>query len=113
MNSPYLNDLTKFIEGVNVKIETYWNEQGLTYNTPGVVQVVSVGKRYAKLAKMERKPWKTGPLVAASVYCFFDIFNGNLHKGTWSAPVNNGVRGNVTDPNVLDTFDWHGPKYLR
>jgi hypothetical protein len=112
-NSPHYPALVKFIEGVNAKMAKGWAEAGLTYNTPPTCAVASVGKRYAKLVHMEQSPWKTGPRKAASVYCFFDFTNGDLLKGTWKAPVANGVRGNLSDPNVLDKFTQHGPAYLR
>ena len=105
--------LTDFIRGVNKLISDHWNEGGYTFNDAPVVLVDSVGKRYAKLAVCKKTPAKTGPLVAESVYCFYDHTNGDLLKGSWKAPVANGVRGNVKDPNVLTKFDWHGPKYLR
>jgi len=105
--------LTDFIRGVNKKINDYWTNNGFDYNDPPLVMVESVGRRYAKLVVFQKKPWKTGPLVADHVYCFYDIWNGDLLKGTWKAPVAKGVRGNVKDPNVLDNFTEYGPKYLR
>ena len=105
--------LTDFIRGVNKKINDYWTNSGLTFNDPPLVMVENVGKRYAKLAVFEKTPWKTGPLVAKHVYCFYDFTNGDLLKGSWKAPVANGVRGNVKESNVLDKFTEHGPKYLR
>jgi hypothetical protein len=105
--------LTDFIRGVNKKISDYWTKNNFTFNDAPLVMVESVGKRYAKLAVCEKMPHKTGPLKAKSVYCFYDFTNGDLLKGSWKAPVANGVRGNVKDPNVLDNFTEHGPKYLR
>jgi hypothetical protein len=105
--------LTDFIRGVNKKINDYWVRNNFTFNEPPLVMVDNVGKRYAKLAVCKKNPPFTGPLVAESVYCFYDIANGDLLKGTWKAPVANGVRGNVKESNVLDKFTEHGPKYLR
>lgn len=105
--------LTDFIRGVNKLINDHWTNAGLDYNDPPLVMVETVGPKYAKLAVFEKRPHKTGPLVAERVYCFYNHTNGDLLKGQWKAPVANGVRGNVKDPNVLDKFDWHGPKYLR
>lgn len=105
--------LTDFIRGVNKKINDHCVQNGFDYNDPAVIMVERVGPKYAKLAVYEKSPWKIGPLVAKSVYCFYDHTNGDLLKGTWKAPVAKGVRGNIKDPNVLDKFDWHGPKYLR
>jgi hypothetical protein len=105
--------LTDFIRGVNKKINNYWTSMNFTHNDAPVVMVDSIGKRYAKLAVFEKSPAKTGPLVAKSVYCFYDIANGDLLKGSWKAPVANGVRGNVKETNVLDKFTEYGPAYLR
>jgi hypothetical protein len=105
--------LINFISGVNAKINAYWTRNNFTFNDPPVVMVESVGKRYAKLAVCEKTPHKTGPLKAKNLYCFYDYSNGDLLKGSWKAPVANGIRGNVKDPNVLDKFTEHGPKGLR
>jgi hypothetical protein len=105
--------LTDFIRGVNKKISDYWHSNNFTYNDAPLVMVDSVGKRYAKLAVFEKMPHKTGPLVAKSVYCFYDVATGDLLKGTWKAPVAKGVRGNVKDANVLTKFTEYGPAYLR
>ncbi len=105
--------LTDFIRGVNKKINNYWTSMNFTHNDAPVVMVDSIGKRYAKLAIFEKSPAKTGPLVAKSVYCFYDIANGDLLKGSWKAPVANGVRGNVKEPNVLDKFTEYGPASVQ
>jgi hypothetical protein len=104
--------LTDFIRGVNKKINNYWTSMNFTHNDAPVVMVDSIGKRYAKLATFRTNP-VSKKLEADSVYCFYDIANGDLLKGTWKAPVANGVRGNVKEPNVLDKFTEHGPAYLR
>jgi len=104
--------LTDFIRGVNKKISDYWTQMNFTHSEAPIVMVDSIGKRYAKLATCKRSR-VTGKLEADSVYCFYDIESGDLLKGTWKAPVANGVRGNVKDPNVLSKFTEHGPAYLR
>lgn len=105
--------LTDFIRGVNKIINNHWTSSGFVHNDAPLVMVDSVGPKYAKLAVYEKRPAKTGPLVAERVYCFYNHTNGDLLKGSWKAPVAKGVRGNVKDVNVLEKFDWHGPKYLR
>ena len=105
--------LTDFIRGVNKKINNYWTSMNFTHNDAPVVMVDSIGKRYAKLAIFEKSPAKTGPLVAKSVYCFYDIANGDLLKGSWKAPVANGVRGNVKETNVLEKFTEYGPASVQ
>lgn len=109
-NSPHYSNLTKFIEGVNVKIEAYWKRTGLTHAKPSKVFVHSVGKRYAKLVVYRESE---GKFEASLVYCFYDIKTGDLLKGSWKAPVANGIRGNVNDKNVMDKFSEYGPAYLR
>ncbi len=110
--SPHYTALVKFIEGVNLKIKAYWLRNDFTYMPAPVIMISSVGKRYAKLAQMEDRTGK-GKWEARSVYCFFDFRNGNLLKGTWNAPVANGIRGNVNDADVMNKFTEHGPAYLR
>jgi hypothetical protein len=110
---PFFPQLEKFVAGVNEKIAAYWKQNNFTFDTPPVVMVENVGSRYIRLAKFKHRPHFTGPLVAESVYCFVDISTGLLHKGSWRAIERNSVRGDLADPNVLDKFDHHGPKYLR
>lgn len=108
-NNPYL---VSFIDGVNKMLQDYWTESNFTHNDPPKAMISNVGRRYAKIAVFEKRPAHTGPYVAERVYCFYDLTNGDLLKGTWKAPVANGVRGNVSEANVLTKFNWHGPKYL-
>jgi hypothetical protein len=108
--SPHYAALCKFIEGVNLKIEAYFKRNDFTFSKPDKVFVHSVGKRYAKLATYRERDNKWS---ASSVYCFFDLTTGDLLKGSWKAPVANGIRGNVNDKNVMDKFTEHGPAYLR
>jgi hypothetical protein len=104
--------LTDFIRGVNKKISDYWTRMNFTHSDAPLVMVENIGKRYAKLAKFRLNPISQ-KLEAEGVYCFYDMTNGDLLKGTWKAPVSNGVRGNVKEPNVLSKFTEHGPAYLR
>lgn len=104
------NALVPFIENVNGLIVDYWRKMNFTHNMPPAVFVENVGKRYARLALCNFVGGKWKP---SSVYCFVDIENGDLLKGSWKAPVKNGVRGNLFDPDVISKFNEHGPKYLR
>lgn len=107
--SPHYGKLVDFIHGVNAKIEAYWKRNGFTFAKPSKVFVHSVGKKYAKLAVYRERE---GKFEAESVYCFYDLKTGDLHKGSWKAPVNKGKRGNVNEANVLSKFTEHGPAYL-
>lgn len=47
-----------------------------------------------------------------SLYAFIDC-KGNIHKGSWKAPVKNGIRGNIFNDNPLQGMDIYGPVSLR
>jgi hypothetical protein len=76
-------------------------------NTSFPTQVsYEVGRRYVRVVKFNG--------CQKSVHCFVDSTNGDILKGSWKAPVANGVRGNIyADDHGLSCVDWHGPKYLR
>lgn len=63
-------------------------------------------KRYVRLVHSEYGKDR-------SVYCFVDTTNGDLLKGSWKAPVKNGVRGNIFDKETYSNFNHYGPKYLK
>ncbi len=104
---PYLND---FLTKVNTAINKTWK---YTHNVAPIVKVHSIGARYAKLTKYERRgadgnfTWET-----SGVYCFVDITNGNILKGSWKAPVADGVRGNLKDADVLQKVTTYGVEYI-
>lgn len=63
-------------------------------------------KRYIRLVHSENGKDR-------SVYCFVDTTNGDLLKGSWKAPVKNGVRGNIFDQDTYANFNHYGPNYLK
>jgi hypothetical protein len=109
---PHFAALAKFGETVSKAIAKEWERNGFTHNTPPQVHIDSIGGRYIKLAEFEQTPALTGPYKARSVYCFVDLTNGDLLKGSWKAPVKNGVRSNLNDPKVFEKFTVYGPAYL-
>ena len=111
--APFYPALVKFIEGVNQMIREYWTRNRFTHNSPPTIMIESVGRRYARIAEYELRPALVGTPSPSSVYCFLDLTNGDLLKGSWKAPVANGVRGNLSDPHVLNHFTALGPAYLR
>ena len=111
--TPHYAKLANFIGGVNAKKAAYWDENKYTFNSAPIVKVESAGGRYAKICTAEQVPPHTGSFESRSLYCFYDFMTGDLLKGTWKAPVKNGVRGNVNEPNVLDKFTPFGPAYLK
>jgi len=66
-----------------------------------------IGPKYIRIWV---KTWES-----KSVYCFLNSLNGDLLKGSWAAPVKNGLRGNIY--NGLQEWEakfyWHGPKPLK
>ena len=67
------------------------------------------GKRYIRVYKVGRA---TGG--GASVHSFVDKLTGNILKGSWKAPVKNGVRGSIFAPdNGMSRVNHHGTVYLR
>lgn len=109
---PHFQALQKFGEAVTKAMAINWKQSKLTYNNPPQVRISSIGGRYIKLAVFEQEPHLTGPYKAKSVYCFVDLTNGDLLKGSWKAPVANGVRGNLNDANVLSCAGVYGLQYL-
>lgn len=109
---PHFAALVKFGETVTKAIAKEWNRNGFTHNTPPQVRIDSIGGRYIKLTEFEQTPSLTGPFKSRRVYCFVDLTNGDLLKGSWKAPVKNGVRANLNDVNVFDKFTVYGPAYL-
>ena len=102
--------LDKFIEAVKVIQFDYANKHGFPVKDIGTTE----GGRYIKVFKHDTVILLGVPTPhSASVYCFVDKTNGDILKGSWKAPVKNGVRGNIFSADVLDKVDQHGPKYLR
>jgi len=102
--------LEQFLTDVNKAHEIHWKNMNFTHNVAPQIRVENVGPKYARLGVFElseKKNW-----CVKSVYCFLDITNGNILKGSWKAPVKNGVRGNLNDVDVLDKVTVYGVAYL-
>jgi len=108
--SNLIEPLNAFLTSVNAAYEIYWKRSNFTYMVSPIVRVHTIGQKYAKLAQFEKR--SGGDWSARSVYCFLDLTNGDLLKGTWKAPVAGAVRGNLKDVDLLKKFDIHGPCYL-
>lgn len=103
--------LNKFLTAVNTGIEKYWKRMNFTFADPSQVRVHSIGKKYARLGVYENRSGNT-EFRCKSVYCFLDLTTGDLYKGSWKAPVDNGKRANLNDADLLRKFDVHGPCYI-
>jgi len=72
-----------------------------------VEHFATFGKRYARVARKDRSG-------SCSVVCFIDMNNGDILKGSWKAPVKNGVRGSIlSDDRGASVMTWCSVKYLR
>lgn len=104
--------LNKFIQEAQALVDERWQRDG--YADAPHMQILKAtiaidnpnSKRYIRIVKQEIRGNR-------SVYCFIDKTNGDVLKGSWKAPVKNGVRGNIFKGQAADYMDWHGPKYLR
>lgn len=98
------NALQGFLNGVKAISDSYFNKN-FSNNKKNEFSL-SHGNRYIRVISDSHGQ--------KSLYCFIDSTNGDILKGSWKAPVKNGVRGNIFKENFgLDCCDWHGPKYLR
>ena len=104
------SELNSLCTKISAGIEKYWTIQGFTHGRAPKVDVTSVGARYIKLGSFEDR---NGKYDCNSVYCFIDKNNGDVLKGSWKAPVKNGVRGNLRDADILSKCGVYGLQYLK
>tara|TARA_Y100000389_G_scaffold70635_1_gene67306 strand:- start:391 stop:783 length:393 start_codon:yes stop_codon:yes gene_type:complete len=108
--------LNAFVSIVQRLQDDYFALNGFTFS-PSDHVTVSYGKRYARIIKQKRY-WNDAGEAAIrtgdqkSVHCFVDMNNGDILKGSWKAPVKNGVRGNIFTDDPAESIDNHGTKYL-
>jgi len=99
-----------FLLGCQKLVDDYFAKH---FPNQGGIVTAEYNKRYAKITKQDIFEGKTIE-HSCSIYCFVDIQNGDIFKGTAKAPVKNGKRGNIYNNNFgLECMGWNGPKYLR
>ena len=108
--------LNVFVSIVQQLQDDYFALNGFTHS-PSEHITVSYGKKYARIIKQKRY-WNDAGEAAIhtgdqSVHCFVDMNNVDILKGSWKAPVNNGIRGNIFADDPAESIDNHGTKYLR
>ncbi|SVD19091.1 uncharacterized protein METZ01_LOCUS371945 [marine metagenome] len=112
--------LYQYMGIVQTMNENYWKGSGFTHSPCPLIDV-TFGSRYAKVIKRDRK-WKDQDVMkememddyGTSVHSFVDLNNGDILKGSWKAPVKNGVRGNIFAEDLgADRVNEHGPAYLK
>lgn len=97
--------------------DEYFERMKFTHS-PSDYITVNFGNRYAKVIKVNRNYDDDGNEVlddrGQSVHSFVDMNNGDILKGSWKAPVKNGVRGNIfSDDCGESVITEHGCVYLR
>lgn len=99
--------LELYVDMVQGKIDSYWKMMDYTFSDPPHV-TIDVGRKYARVVKND------GLNGSQSVHTFVDMDNGNILKGSWKAPVKNGVRGNIFDTDLgASVVNDHGAIYLN
>lgn len=80
---------------------------GLNSDAPTPVKVTfSKGPRYARIILEDRD------VLSRRIHTFIDLSNGDILKGSWKAPVKNGVRGNIFR-DYAKAITQYGAAYLR
>ena len=86
------------------------NDEYMQKNFPTLPRVVITVDRNSKYIRIVKGNENGGH---RSLHSFVDRTNGNILKGSWKAPVKNGVRGSIFNENPMKGMDHHGPCYLR
>ena len=108
----------EYITVVQTMNNNYWNVMGYTHGPAPEVDVIW-GKKYAKVVTCNRH-WEDGIEGGKAVYgqttvhTFVNMENGDILKGSWKAPVKNGVRGNIFADDVgASCINEYGTVYLK
>jgi len=106
------DQIDAYVSHVQGLQDAYFDVNGFTFARPPLV-TTDEGSRYVRVVKNDRDG--EGKLVdmGKHVHTFLDRTNGDILKGNWKAPVKNGVRGNVNDPDFARCINHHGAVYLR
>ena len=109
--------LYEYASLVQVMNDNYFKAAGYTFGPAPLIDI-TFGSRYAKVIKKDRHyvdgPGSEVTIRVGSVHSFVDLNNGDILKGSWKAPVKNGVRGNIFAEDIgADRVNEHGPAYLK
>ncbi len=100
----FIPALAKYVRHIQAITDDYYAKNYSNLKPP--VIAITEGKRYVRVVKQDAEG------SGASVHTFVDVTNGNILKGSWKAPVKNGVRGNIfTDYSKV--VNQYGAEYLR
>ena len=110
----------EYVGVVQTMNDNYWKVMGYTHGPSNEVDVI-FGKKYAKVVCMNRhfkdRDWSESKAIEygqTTVHSFVNMETGEILKGSWKAPVKNGVRGNIWADDVgADRINEYGPIYLK
>ena len=112
-----------YVGMVQTMNDNYWKVMGYTHGPAPEVDII-FGKKYAKVVCMNRHYKNGDPDIVGeenteieygqtTVHTFVNMENGDILKGSWKAPVKNGVRGNINADDVgASCINEYGPIYL-
>jgi hypothetical protein len=95
--------LEAFVTAVQNAVDEYMKQYT---NLPRVMVTMDKGPRYIRIVKNDGGS-------SCSVHSFVDRKTGDILKGSWKAPVKNGVRGSIFNKDPMQGMTHHGPAYLR
>ena len=106
----------EYITVVQTMNDNYWKVMGYTHGPAPEVDVIW-GKKYAKVVTNNRHFVDGDRGVEygqSTVHTFVNMENGDILKGSWMAPVKNGVRGNIFADDIgASCVNEYGTVYLK
>ena len=106
----------EYITVVQTMNDNYWKVMGYTHGPAPEVDVIW-GKKYAKVVTNNRHFVDGDRGIEygqATVHTFVNMENGDILKGSWKAPVKNGVRGNIFADDIgASCVNEYGTVYLK
>ena len=106
----------EYITVVQTMNDNYWKVMGYTHGPAPEVDVIW-GKKYAKVVTNNRHFVDGDRGIEygqSTVHTFVNMENGDILKGSWKAPVKNGVRGNIFADDIgASCVNEYGTVYLK
>ena len=119
-----MDRIVEYVDMVQTMNNNHWSAMGYTHGPAPEVDV-HFATKYAKVVTIDRH-WKNGdPDIVGeentgvdygqtTVHTFVNMENGVILKGSWKAPVKNGVRGNIFADDIgASCVNEYGTVYLK
>ena len=119
-----MDRIVEYVDMVQTMNDNYWKLMGYTHGPSDEVDVI-FGKKYAKVVCHNRHYTNGDPDIVGeentkieygqtTVHTFVNMENGDILKGSWKAPVKNGVRGNIFADDIgVSCVNEYGTVYLK